>query len=237
MTSRAHAPQPRDVRGARLRPSARADHHGQVGRRPTARHSHRGPGRRGPPAEHGRCPCRRQQHVPLLPRGVGPERSVRDLHVPLPRVASPSEGSHPRASNERVGCAPIRSSGTAGRARVRSEFAAWWWSGASWSSSPAAASRSASPAARVACSSPTSCSNGHARSAATELIEVIWAGDLPANHASALTVLLSKLHAAVGGGGPRRSRQRARRFAARRPRRCRTGAGRPAPCRVGRRTR
>jgi SARP family transcriptional regulator, regulator of embCAB operon len=31
-----------------------------------------------------------------------------------------------------------------------------------------------------------------------ELIEAIWAGDLPANSASALTVLLSKLRAAVG---------------------------------------
>jgi DNA-binding SARP family transcriptional activator len=31
-----------------------------------------------------------------------------------------------------------------------------------------------------------------------ELIEAIWAGALPANHASALTVLLSKLRAAVG---------------------------------------
>jgi DNA-binding SARP family transcriptional activator len=31
-----------------------------------------------------------------------------------------------------------------------------------------------------------------------ELIEAIWAGDLSANHASALTVLLSKLRAAVG---------------------------------------
>src|SRR3954452_16562106 len=29
-------------------------------------------------------------HVPLLPRGVGTERSVRDLHVPLPRVVLPS---------------------------------------------------------------------------------------------------------------------------------------------------
>ena len=33
--------------------------------------------------------CRRQQHVPLLPRGVGPERPVRDVHVPLPRVDAP----------------------------------------------------------------------------------------------------------------------------------------------------
>jgi DNA-binding SARP family transcriptional activator len=31
-----------------------------------------------------------------------------------------------------------------------------------------------------------------------ELIEAVWAGDPPANHASALTVLLSKLRAAVG---------------------------------------
>ena len=31
-----------------------------------------------------------------------------------------------------------------------------------------------------------------------ELVEAIWAGDLPANPASALTVLLSKLRAAVG---------------------------------------
>ena len=31
-----------------------------------------------------------------------------------------------------------------------------------------------------------------------ELIEAIWAGHPPANHASALTVLLSKLRAAVG---------------------------------------
>ena len=46
-----------------------------------------GPGRRGSPAEHRRCHCRRRQHVPLLPRGVGPERSVADLHVPLSRVA------------------------------------------------------------------------------------------------------------------------------------------------------
>ena len=41
----ADAPKPRDVRGARLRPGARADHHGQVGRRPPTRHSHRGRGR------------------------------------------------------------------------------------------------------------------------------------------------------------------------------------------------
>src|SRR3954451_16955449 len=39
--------------------------------------------------------------------------------------------------------------------------------GASWSSSTAAGWRGASPAARVACSSPTSCCNGRARSAAT----------------------------------------------------------------------
>jgi DNA-binding SARP family transcriptional activator len=31
-----------------------------------------------------------------------------------------------------------------------------------------------------------------------ELVEAIWGGELPANHASALTVLLSKLRAAVG---------------------------------------
>jgi DNA-binding SARP family transcriptional activator len=31
-----------------------------------------------------------------------------------------------------------------------------------------------------------------------ELIDAIWGGELPANHASALTVLLSKLRAAVG---------------------------------------
>ena len=31
-----------------------------------------------------------------------------------------------------------------------------------------------------------------------ELIEAIWSGDPPANHAAALTVLLSKLRAAVG---------------------------------------
>jgi hypothetical protein len=65
-------------------------------------------------------------------------------------------------------------------------------------SSAAAASSSASPAGRVACSSRTSCSNGRAQSGAGELIEAIWAGDLPANRASALTVLLSKLRAAVG---------------------------------------
>ena len=60
-----------------------------VGRRPTARHAHRGGGARGPPADHDGCPCRRQQHVPLLPRGVGQERSVRHLHVPLSRVVHP----------------------------------------------------------------------------------------------------------------------------------------------------
>jgi DNA-binding SARP family transcriptional activator len=51
-----------------------------------------------------------------------------------------------------------------------------------------------------------------------ELIEAIWAGNPPANYASALTVLLSKLRAAVGadvltGRGS-------------------VHAGRPAPCRV-----
>ena len=47
---------------------------------------------RGPPAEHGRCGGRGRQHVPLLPGGVGPERSVCRLLVPLPRIGARRPG-------------------------------------------------------------------------------------------------------------------------------------------------
>ena len=53
--------------------------------------THRGAGRRGPTAEHGQCAYGRRQHVPLLPRGVGPGRSVRGVHLSLPRVDTPRE--------------------------------------------------------------------------------------------------------------------------------------------------
>ena len=43
----------------------------------------------GPPAEHDRRARRRRQHVPLLPREVDPERPLRDVHLPLPRVDAP----------------------------------------------------------------------------------------------------------------------------------------------------
>jgi hypothetical protein len=72
-----------------------ADYHGDARGRPSERHQHRGRDRRRTPAEDDRCACRRRQQVPLLARGLGPERSICGVHVSVPRLGTRS-GSGPR---------------------------------------------------------------------------------------------------------------------------------------------
>jgi hypothetical protein len=84
---------------ARLGARDRADDHRGPRGRSAGRPEHRSRRRGRSPTQDDRPRRRRRNHVPLLPQGLGPDRSVRGIRVPVPRLAGRPASSLLRAAD------------------------------------------------------------------------------------------------------------------------------------------
>ena len=90
-----------------------ANDHRRPRARPTRRPARRRRRRGRPPAKNDRRAGRRREQVSLLPRGLDPDRSVRHIHVLVPRIAAQDAPAWARH------CSPARRRRP--RSRVRSQ--------------------------------------------------------------------------------------------------------------------